>query len=410
MWFSELKLGCRLDNNFNSTRVIPMNEEKDLRYINDLFAYIRIQQSKIFDLAPQEYMAGLKCVPFDLGKTILDGQVVDIPMGHLQIGSYKTPATIAYARTAWELDSSAQENIFYYPATYFNLGEFFYEANEDDFYNYNGYTIIKAFLPYYGFVEIPANEVINKYIQFRLHFDIYSCQATYYIGVSEETTNANNSHYCREPQQDSSVRLISMVSCAMSTEYPMWYSNLPDQIRNTFIDTIKFAGSMVTNFSAPTSQLIGKTVTKGVQKTNQVRSTGYTANITKNTLRETERYKINQPVNATSSVIEAASIAINASGAHAQCDKPSSSYLWDGLDGNIHIVIYRPKFVNVNLEEYGHTMGFPCGETLSLNSVYGYSEISKIHLEGFSGATGEELSILESIMLGGVIFPNPPTT
>ena len=52
-------------------------------------------------------------------------------------------------------------------------------------------------------------------------------------------------------------------------------------------------------------------------------------------------------------------------------------------------------------------LGMPLFESKKISNVYGYAEITNIHLEGFT-ATAQEKSELLSILAGGVVFDNAP--
>lgn len=53
---------------------------------------------------------------------------------------------------------------------------------------------------------------------------------------------------------------------------------------------------------------------------------------------------------------------------------------------------------------FAHTTGYLSMETKSLGSVSGYTKVKDVHLSGFSGATSDELSEIESLLKDGVIL------
>lgn len=53
---------------------------------------------------------------------------------------------------------------------------------------------------------------------------------------------------------------------------------------------------------------------------------------------------------------------------------------------------------------FAHTTGYLSMETKSLGSVSGYTKVKDVHLNGFSGATSDELSEIESLLKDGVIL------
>lgn len=60
----------------------------------------------------------------------------------------------------------------------------------------------------------------------------------------------------------------------------------------------------------------------------------------------------------------------------------------------------KPNLISVNAEYYGR----PVYETHVLSELSGYTEVGAIHLEGFDGATSDELNSISAVLISGVIL------
>ena len=75
------------------------------------------------------------------------------------------------------------------------------------------------------------------------------------------------------------------------------------------------------------------------------------------------------------------------------------------IDGAPVVLVYD-NTVNANARN-NNLLGMPLYESKKISNVYGYAEITNIHLEGFT-ATAAEKNELLSILAAGVVFDNAP--
>ena len=75
------------------------------------------------------------------------------------------------------------------------------------------------------------------------------------------------------------------------------------------------------------------------------------------------------------------------------------------IDGAPVVLVYD-NTVNANARN-NNLLGMPLYESKKIANVYGYAEITNIHLEGFT-ATAAEKNELLTILSGGVVFDNAP--
>ena len=53
---------------------------------------------------------------------------------------------------------------------------------------------------------------------------------------------------------------------------------------------------------------------------------------------------------------------------------------------------------------YAHNVGYPSKKTQVLGNLTGYTKVEQVHLEGFSGATNDELNEIQQILTSGIIL------
>lgn len=301
---------------------------------------------------------------------------------------------------------------------YYYLGEYYYKVLNPTFKDFTGYTEIKVYLPFYGYVDISPNDVINKYIQFRLKVDIKTGQGIYYIGVSDTSIYLENCHPV-PPNFDANVRILQKYACQLGYSIPLNNSSTIDTIRNIMAGAVKVGGTLmlasgfegdsiksttmaVTNVdkevlrkqkNKKTNRLVtaGKTITKGTTTHSSTREvSGFSGYV---------KYRIG------SSVIGDSVQALANAHVDVSSDKVSNSIL--DMNGPLHIkvVIKKPKYIEQG-NDFNHIYGKPLGAVKRLGDLHGYTEPVEFHLEddGFNKATREEKIELNNALKEGVIL------
>lgn len=299
--------------------------------------------------------------------------------------------------------------------TMFTLGQFFVESKNNNFSDYKGYTTLKAFLPFLGYVDIDINECINKYLQFWLYVDYFTGKCLYLIGVSDMRVQYSADSILSYSDYDM-VRIISTFEANIGIELPLGSSNIGDIKRNLLLGTIKTAASV--GFAMYTGALPPTTVTETVTteygkmargKYKGARMKQVTGG--QDTTTSTKTY--NKTVDNSKPVSEAINGSIDTLNNYvpnSNTDRISDAGLLSALSNHIHIVIYRPKMIPIN-NSYKFLNGQPLGETRVLSSLEGYTEITEVHIEGdgLSQATKTELDEIKSRLYSGVILPTKST-
>lgn len=296
-------------------------------------------------------------------------------------------------------------------ANYQTLGEFFVSPKNNNFTDYKGYTTLKAYLPFFGFVDIDINECLGKYLQFRLLTDFTTGKGLYIIGVSDESITHPEAPYVYDDEDDS-VRVISTFECDIGIEIPLGSSNIGDIKRNMLLGAIKTVASA--GFSAYTNALPPTSSVTTVEDTSIASARGdykgakiKPMSMTQHTSTSTTVH--NRPINKSKPYEEVLSGSIdvlNRSYPNSNTDRVNDSMLLFQTSKNIHLVFYRPKILP-KPDGFNHLYGEPLGEVKSLNELSGYTEVSRIHFEAqhFGTVTSTEYAMIEQAFSDGVILP-----
>ena len=292
----------------------------------------------------------------------------------------------------------------------FTLGEYLYTGKYGDFRDFEPYTTLQIYLPFYGFVDVNIADVIGKYIQFRLSIDYGTGQAMYTIGVSTTSITSPNAPYYIGTD-DTNTMIISKHVFSLGVTIPLGQSGMADAIRNVTMGSLKAVGSLALNFavSNPTTSTTSET-TKVV---NTARNNKTGKQITKGTTTTTRSVEAtsNSQSNyfkrkAANYCFEAGVDSLNSMTLRPQSDKPNNSFVDSQGSKSIKIVRRFSKVKDVDVS-FNALYGMPLGEVRTLSNIHGYTEISAIHFEGtgFAQATSKEIAMIEQAFSDGVILP-----
>lgn len=301
----------------------------------------------------------------------------------------------------------------------FTLGEYHYTRKYNDYRDFEPYTTVSVYLPYYGFVDISTKEIIDKYVQFRLYVDFKTGTAMYVIGVNDNSVSNENPPYIYGGNvDDTNTRIISTHNFQLGVEIPIGQVNVSDLKRNLFLGSLKGAVSIGSSLTptvhrsvtqqAPSITKTTKTITarnKKGQFTARRKHTSEKVETKGDKVTESKSY--GKPLSTTSSMLVdiASSMTIQPS-----IERLTTPWLGGATCQSIKIVIREAKILPVD-SNYAHIYGLPLGEVKQLSQIYGYAEVSETHIEGnFGSITEEERSQIDGLLSSGVIFPNPPTT
>lgn len=353
----------------------------DANGVLDLANYIIVPNVEGFFSTATNWISSLIYFPFELytsSETKLK----------LQIGPTKTdiPAIEANPIIEW-----------------YNLGEWFCAPHFNNFADYNGYTKIEVFLPFLGTVEIMPNDVMNKFVQFRLKVDINTGQGIYYIGVSDTSITPTNPPYAGD--EDANVRILSVNTVQLGVQIPLGTTNTIEVVRNIIMGSVKAAAMATGAYTISSLKATGGVSTTTTVKTARNKKTGRQITQykkTESTEYDTSKYQYGKSI---LDCFETGADALNAAFMRASSDKPNNTLALVNAPKSIKIVRYLPKLKSYDTD-YNKLYGKPLGEVVKLNTLTGYTEIGGIHIEGdaFKQATLTELLKLKEQLTQGIIL------
>lgn len=340
-----------------------------------------------------EEVSSLQLYPFLIfTETVPEGTVPTL---------FTTRGQAAQGVTAYNIDARAR---------YLNFGEFHVEPKFNNFADYKGYTQIKAFLPFVGYVDIDVNEVMGKWLQFRLFTDFQTGKGLFIVGVSEESVTHASPIYPQDGEDDN-IRVISTYECDVGIDIPLGKSDIGDIKRNMLLGAVKMgvgvAASVATANLGPATTVASEVTTYNISG----RSTrkGSRMKPIKTGTETTEKTTVHhRPVNKAQPVAEAIEGSIdvlNRLTIHGHADRVNDAGLMVNMSNNVRVVIYRPKFAELPVD-FGSLYGYPLGQVKTLAELTGYTEINAIHIEGlgFEKALQSEIAMLEEQFTDGIIL------
>lgn len=293
----------------------------------------------------------------------------------------------------------------------FTLGQTQYPACES-FLDYEPYTKVELFLPYYGTVPLKIADIQGKYIQFRLFVDWSTGQAMYVVGVNASSVESSNAPYLIGTD-DTSTRVIGTYQFQLGVECPLSPTGFIDTVRNTVMGVGKFAAAGLTSglsLIAGGNNATPDTYTSTTQVRNP--DTGrlnIQSRTTETVQRGTSAGEAAKPYQAlmSTAVATAGTVLGNMNMSYGAA-MPNNSCLNASVTSSI-VLIKRKVNSTVAVfasEDYRHLYGLPKGAVGTLGDYSGYTKVSAVHLEGsgFAKITATEKRMIEDLLKGGVIL------
>lgn len=281
------------------------------------------------------------------------------------------------------------------------------EGFYNSFLDYKGYTYIKLFLPYFGFIDVDVNEVMNRTLYVKLGVDFTNGSALYIIATKS-----------LDDLPDEKLKLISTFGFEIGSELSLGSSNYADMKRNMYLGAVRVAASAaITAYTG-----IPSSIPLPQQEVLTVKSQGYNSyalstQLANKQLSTTVTPQLNLepietsiPINLPDIPAETIMNNVNSLGKiypTSPCDRVNDGNLMSFLNTkSVYIYIYRPNVVAFP-EDYKEYYGLPVGKVMNLNDCYGFTKISSIHFEDINtdDITDSEIDLITKYLFEGVILP-----
>ena len=368
-------VNINLDNTFRGIRILS---QTGVTKLANIILSPDVLQS--FFSKPDDWLSRLLYFPYNIPQRIAK------ETKKLQIGTYSTDIDV------YDID---------YPSDIYEMGELLIEPHFNNFADYDGYSKMEVWLPFLGTVDISLNDVIGKYLKFRLGVDYTSGQGTWYICVGDNPTNATSVFVNVSGVDD---RILSTHTCQIGIELPIGTTNTANVYRNLIMGAVKGVSTALSSYAiSRLGASGGKAITKEVKtRLNQKTGNKLVTDRTQETKYDSSNYQYGKSIE---SCFDYATDSLNNMHISASTDRSNNPVSMFNACNSIKVIRYYPKLITTD-ENYGKLYGYPLGQTKVLSTLSGYTEISNIHIEGerFKSATQKEILMLKEALSDGIIL------
>ena len=365
-----------LDNTFRGIRILSQTGVTSLAGI-----ILNPSVLQSFFSKPEDWLSRLLYFPYNIP------QRIEKQTKKLQIGTYSTDIDV------YDIDFASE---------IYEMGELLIEPHFNNFADYDGYSKMEVWLPFLGTVDISLNDVLGKYLKFRLGVDYTSGQGTWYICVGDNPTNATSIFVDLAGVDD---RILSTHTCQIGMEVPIGTTNTANVYRNLIMGAVKGVSTALSSYAISSLGASGGTATTKEVRTARNEKTG--RQITKSTKKTETQYNSSnyQFGKSIIGVFDYATDSLNNMHISASTDRSNNPVSMFNACNSIKVIRYYPKLITTD-ENYGKLYGYPLGQTKVLSTLSGYTEISNIHIEGegFKSATQKEILMLKEALSDGIIL------
>lgn len=306
----------------------------------------------------------------------------------------------------------------------FYMGKYdFNQLINNDFTDYEPYTRILIYLPYFGYAELSVKDVYKKFVYFRLCIDFRTGQGTYYVYTTDIEYEMESGDHTFYIENLVNATCIGTYMCQIGIRVPISTTGASDRNRDMILSIGRAAisaGILYATHSIPTAYAYSARTVSGQTskissinpKTNRLR-VSEKLDIGESRI-EQERYSYVSPEHETANIVAQLSNNILANFAStpefSQGGSPTN-YLYDTQ--NIHIIIKRSKVLPIN-SDYNHIFGKPLGVSRRLQGLYGYTKIIDFKIDEnyqelisrfYGTIPNDEMNMLHDLMNSGVYLP-----
>lgn len=289
----------------------------------------------------------------------------------------------------------------------YDMGEIYYSYQRDEnnrFAEYEPYTSVQLYLPYYGYASLKVADILGKYIQIKLDIDHATGQAMYTVMVSDKHIERIPDWFfwVYDTAYYGQIRILSTYVFQLGTPIPFTSSGMVDAVRNTLSTVVK-TGAVLASYAMGGE--IGAAATSTVTR-SWVRNPETGRMMLSDKTEKVRAPKESSVINSQrglETTFEASASVLNNLALNPTSDKPNNSLL--GLTNERRAVLVIKQSI-INESNYAKLYGKPYGHTDIPKWLSGYTEISRIHIEGIPTITDEEIAKLEQTISEGIILPD----
>lgn len=276
-----------------------------------------------------------------------------------------------------------------------------------------GFTKVYMYLPFYGEVELPATDVVNKRV--RVHYSLSETgDIMYFITV---VTAVGGTNFLKE-------RLLTKYQTNIAVDIPIGSSNLHSVNRNLVIQAAKGAvaiasigafmasGATLSTVSAVSSnpsviENYAESYGRGEGKYAKLKKMSESTSTTRKS--DTRTYNSQTQVPTSKLIIDCGNAVASSSidalrycGTRPTAENTKSSQLEQFGPRRIIVSVFSPL---LNDDGHEHFYGLPLVKRDAVSNYQGFTKLSAFRLNNFSNnPTATELTLLEDLLVSGFII------
>lgn len=262
------------------------------------------------------------------------------------------------------------------------VGTFRIKPKYNNFLDYSPYTTIELYLPFYGFLELDTNIVMNKICTITYVVDYVSGAAT--IKIMSES------------------QILYSVNCQVGVQISLNRTNITEKLQNMATLAISVAANVISYGAAgkisaakaPRKMFSNGKKTKAYQQYEEIRQAENVRDIT-NIIAET-----------TSGIVSGMQNHITSGSASTEIIE-WEKFVGDDGDKSMRIWWRVRRIVPINIDNYNRLIGKPSTKYGKLNTFKGYTEVGAYHLYGFPECISNEKNMIDDILRSGFIINFP---
>lgn len=260
------------------------------------------------------------------------------------------------------------------------------------FINYEPHTEIQLYVPFFGWIDLPVNEVMNKTLTGYITVDFNSGEGMLILTTTYENT----------------TRLLLTSVNQLGYDIPIGSTNSREVIANYYRQWVSLGTSAVSMVAGLKG---GKFTSDKVTSQEVIRRTKGGTN-RRYTLENTESTttKFTDPARYTGVATKEVNDILSGNSLSAHVSRGNSNNVLNNfaLTNNVLLVIKQPNLVLPSQTDYEHLYGYACLTSGTLND-HNTSEnqnllfrFDEIELNQIPKATQEEMTLIHEALQGGV--------
>lgn len=272
----------------------------------------------------------------------------------------------------------------------------------NSFIDYSPYSTYQMYLPYYGSYSIDiksvkALELKNIRITYVIELYSGSCNITLY----------GNSKF------DGKMIILDTVSCSIGSPIDINSSTADKVNRQKLVNEINYTASM-TVADNNLAYGISNTLTNGIASARKSFLNGNPVGVLATPFEmvdsgysvATQYMNSKEMANANKYSADIVNIPYGIKGTRSVTIS-NSFYM---SQRNVELIVYRNEIITAGRDIRFHSYGRSLNSARdNLTNLYGYTVLSDFHLDGLIAYENEK-SELASLLMGGIILPDPPST